>query len=90
MKCKLCPEDKPVVYIGETSRNLYTRSKEHLEKYVGGSKMEKSFIYKHQADIHDGTEAQFSAKVTGTFRDCLTRQLREGVFIRRSEVPVLN
>ena len=61
MQCKLCPQDKPAIYIGETSRNLYTLCKEHLEKYVGGSKMEKSFIYKHQADIHSGREAQFSA-----------------------------
>ena len=39
---------------------------------------------------HPGDEASFRAKVTARTRDCLTRQVREAVLIRRSQVPVLN
>ena len=30
IECKLCPEGRRPVYIGETARNLYTRAKEHM------------------------------------------------------------
>ena len=30
IECHLCPEGNRQVYIGETSRNLYTRGKEHM------------------------------------------------------------
>ena len=40
--------------------------------------------------MHQGEEAVFMAKVTTRTRDCLTRQVREAVLIRRSQVPVLN
>ena len=33
--CKICPHDGKSVYIGETSRNLFTRGEEHLNKYEG-------------------------------------------------------
>ena len=49
-----------------------------------------SFIVKHQTTVHQGEEAQFKAKVTASTRDCLTRQVKEAVQIRRSKVPVLN
>ena len=39
---------------------------------------------------HQGEVAQFKAKVTDSTRDCLTRQVKEAVQIRRSKVPVLN
>ena len=39
---------------------------------------------KHQMDRHYGAEADFGAKVTGVFRDCLSRQVSEGVYIKRS------
>ena len=45
---------------------------------------------KHQNTMHQGEEPMFSAKVTTRTRDCLTRQVREAVLIRRSQVPVLN
>jgi hypothetical protein len=63
------------VYIGESSRNLYTRSKEHLPRYRSGKLT--SFIVKHQSTAHQGEEANFKAKVTGSTRDCLTRQVTE-------------
>ena len=33
MDCLLCPPGQGSVYIGETSRNLYTRGREHIDKY---------------------------------------------------------
>jgi hypothetical protein len=45
---------------------------------------------KHQAEKHAGVEPNFEARVTNVFRDCLTRQVSEGVSLRRSNVEVLN
>ena len=33
MLCQLCPEGGETEYIGETSRNLYTRASEHISNY---------------------------------------------------------
>ena len=86
--CQLCPEDNQAVYLGETARNLYTRGKEHQRNY---SKEEaESFMYKHQKDRHHGAEANFTAEVKASFKDCLSRQVAEGVHIRRCEKELLN
>jgi hypothetical protein len=50
------------VYVGETSRNLYTRGMEHSKKYEGGK--QDSFLQKHQLEKHQGRPAVFTAKVT--------------------------
>ena len=47
-------------------------------------------MLKHQNDKHSGEEPNFKASVTARTRDCLARQVREAVLIRRSQVPVLN
>ena len=88
VECQLCPDDTKSVYIGETSRNLYTRSREHLSRYRAGTAT--SFMAKHQTELHQGEDARYEARVTATTRDCLTRQVREAVLIRRSQVNVLN
>ena len=58
-------------------------SLEHISNYQSGSA--DSFILKHQNNKHGGEEP-----VTARTRDCLTRQVREAVLIRRSQVPILN
>ena len=88
IKCNLCPDDAQSVYIGETARNLFTRSKEHVQNY--GRQYKESFMRNHQIESHYGAEADFGAKVTGVFRDCLTRQVSEGVWIKRTPHKVLN
>ena len=88
VECQLCPDGERSVYIGESSRNLFTRSKEHLARYRSGKLT--SFIVKHQNTAHQGEEAKFKAKVMTSNRDCLTRQVTEAVHIRRCQVPVLN
>ena len=87
MRCGTCQDETPV-YIGESSRNLYTRAKEHRQAYRRGG--DNSFMAKHQAEKHQGERGVFTAKVVKTFKDCLTRQISEGIYIRRSEVPVMN
>ena len=88
IECELCPDGEKGVYIGESSRNLYTRSKEHLSRHRTGALT--SFMVKHQASAHQGEDASYKARVTASTKDCLTRQVREAVLIRRSRVPVLN
>ena len=84
IQCQLCP----AVYIGESSRNLFTRCQEHLNTFK--SEGANSFMKKHQDQDHRGVEPVYTAKVTSLTRDCLTRQVREAVLIRRSQVQVLN
>ena len=95
MECRLCKEETDrqtdadrTVYIGETSRNLFTRGQEHLYKYETADS--ESFMAKHQEENHDDRPAVFDAKVTGMYRDCLSRQVAEGVSIRRCRTKVLN
>ena len=87
VECNLCQGDRSV-YIGESARNLYTRGSEHKQKYDSNS--EGSFLTKHQQEKHRGMAAEFAAKVTGTYRDCLSRQISEGVFIRRCDAMLMN
>ena len=85
IECMLCPPDKRSSYIGETSRNLYTRALEHQN-----SKEDEGFMNKHMKECHPGEERNFVARVTHTNKDCLTRQIREGSLISNSKVPLLN
>ena len=85
IECKLCPEEERSVYIGETARNLYTRALEHEN-----NKEDEGFMNRHMRECHEGEERHFIAKVTHTNQDCLSRQTREGVLIRRSSRNLLN
>ena len=88
IECGLCQGADRSVYVGESARNLYTRGIEHSKKYEGGKT--DSFLYKHQQDKHQGGEALYSAKVTGTYKDCLSRQVAEGVEMRRCTSNLMN
>ena len=74
--------DIPTVYIGETSRSIYERSKEHWE---GVKKMcSKNHMVKHQMLEHEGElEPNFTMRVKGYFKTALARQVAEAVWIRR-------
>ena len=63
LECLLGPENRKSVYIGESSRNLYTRSKEHLSRYRQDNI--SSFIRKHQDSEHGGQEPDYKARVIG-------------------------
>ena len=88
VECQMCPVGSKSQYVGETSRNLFTRCTEHEANYNSGS--QKSFMLKHQTAEHQGMAGHYTAKVTANIRDCLNRQVREAVEIKRSQVPVLN
>ena len=47
-------------------------------------------MLKHQENYHQGMQGAYTAKVTASGSDCLTRQVREAVHIRRCEVIVMN
>ena len=88
VECQLCQPGQKSLYHGETARNLYTRGKDHQNNYR--KRTAKSFMLRHQVEKHQNTAGSYTAKVTGTAKDCLTRQVREAVHLRRSEVPTLN
>ena len=88
IECQLCPVGSKSVYHGETARNLYTRGTDHEGNYR--TKKEKLFMLKHQNKEHQGSPGIYTAKVTATAKDCLTRQVREAVHLRRCDVPTMN
>ena len=93
IECKLCPEDKRPVYIGETSRNLYTRGREHVRSgnsRVDSGSGESCFIKRHMEEHHEGMRGKFAGRVTHNNKDSLSRQVREGVLIRRSNRELMN
>ena len=47
-------------------------------------------MLKHQDSAHHGEDGDYRAKVTANTRDCLTRQVKEAVMIRRIRVQILN
>ena len=71
---------------------LYTRAKEHMgdENRVGTEERESGFARKHMEQRHQGMESSFRAKVTKVNKDSMSRQVREGVMIRRSTREMLN
>ena len=83
LECQQCPDGGKSKYIGESSRNLFTRGKEHESNLRKRSP--KSFMLKHQQQMHQGAAGHYTAQVTGSSRDCLTRQVMEAVKIRRCQ-----
>ena len=81
--CKKCPETNK--YTGETSRNFYTRDLEHRDK-----KNKNSWMHSHQQEKHEGTDPDFEIKVERMYKDPLSRQASEAVYIRRTNGNVLN
>ena len=72
------------VYIGESHNNFMTKSAQHKDKFHSRSK-DESFIHKHQVSKHGGQPPNMKMKVLKTFRDNLTRQITESVYIFSTE-----
>ena len=69
-------------YIGESSRSLYERAKEHWNDYKDlsfQSHMLKHYFLEHE-DIRM-EDLEFGIKVTGTYRSAMERQVEEAVKI---------
>ena len=88
IECQLCPDEARSKYIGESARNLFTRGVEHVDRYRTQSP--QSFMKKHQDSVHQGEEGVYEAKVTSRTRNCMTRQVKEAVLLRKCQVPDLN
>ena len=69
------------IYVGESSRSLFERSKEHIKS--GEEKREESFIAKHWQESHPDMRKvpEFRFKIVRSYRDPLTRQVGESVRI---------
>ena len=71
------------VYIGESSRNIVTRSLEHANKYA--KKNSDSFILKHQNEFHNGEPARMKVSFVKSFKDPMSRQISESVHIFKTQ-----
>ena len=88
--CQVCLKNgsSDGIYIGESGRSLYERSKEHLED--AKNHKDSSHIWKHWALCHQDLMVQpvFKFKVIRVHKSCLDRQLHEAVKI--AECGTLN
>ena len=84
------PSHPPSIYVGETSRSLFERGKEHWKSFK--NKQEVSHILKHHQVHHGGIgDPSFHLRPVGFFKSALTRQVAEAVLIQEwGEDIVLN
>ena len=76
------------IYVGETARSLYERTREHVRD--GKKRVPDSQIAKHWDDHHLGDEMpHFRFRIVKRFQDSLSRQVSESVRIDMRE-EVLN
>ena len=82
MKQEELVDKEPALYVGETSRSIQERSKEHWEDVRG--KKEDSHMIRHQIMEHGAANPpKFIMRVVGYHRSALSRQISEAVRIRR-------
>ena len=69
------------MYIGETTRNIHTRSNEHFRAMK--NKNTNSWMFKHLKNYNGGdvSKADFKWKVIGSFKKPILRQLSEAIEI---------
>ena len=73
--------EHPVIYVGETSRSILERAKEH---WAGcGKSQEDNHKFRHQSLMHSGESAKFTMRVVESLQSALSRQVSEAVRIRR-------
>ena len=103
-ECTLCEADKKAgkgkeehslqdgrgVYVGESSRSIYERAKEHESDR--NKNAEESHQIKHWLTSHEDLLAppKFKFKIVTSFQDPLTRQLSEAVRIELRGEDILN
>ena len=74
-------EGAPSLYVGESSRSIQERAKEHWG--AARRKEEDSHMHKHQTLVHAREAPKFLFKLISSHRTPLSRQIREAVRIRR-------
>ena len=76
-------------YIGETSRNAYSRGVEHLADITNQHGPPKRFC-KHHRDFHPSSEISFKMNVNNYFRDdAMIRQISESIAIEKTNTEKL-
>ena len=71
----------PSIYVGETSRSLMERAREHHDDYK--KTKEDSHMTKHWANSHPGpVKPKFHQYIIGSFKSSLERQVAEAVRIQ--------
>ena len=84
--CQLPPckpadsEESRSCYHGETSKNIFTRGKQHWENQFNPKK--QSFIRDHQQQDHEGAPANFKIKVLSKHPDPMSRVIAEAMNIK--------
>ena len=74
----------PSLCVGESSRTIREKSKEHWGAYRGSQKAkEGSHIFKHQELYHPGEEPVFVMRAVEFFKTALSRQTGEAIRIQR-------
>ena len=83
-------ESRLGIYIGESSRSLFERSKEHIKDAINFKA--DSHIIKHWILTHpvSDTMPPMSIRIQETYSDCLSRQLGEALKIHFSNDTLLN
>ena len=88
LRCHLCNicyrytcnyPDCQASYVGESSKNMYTRHLGHVYKYE--KKDGSSWMQNHQVQAHEGAPADFAIKILSSHKDALSRQTAESVRI---------
>ena len=64
---------RPALYVGESSRSIAERGKEHWASYRGSK--EDSHVLKHQVMEHGAAPAKFILRVVGSYQTALARQV---------------
>ena len=86
--CPVCQQEGlSAVMHGETGKSARVRIGQHLDAYEKGK---NSNLYEHCAEKHNGQAVKFECKVTGVFKDPLSRQLDEALRIQREDGLTLN
>ena len=96
--CNICKlMGKKVQYLGESSRAMMERTREHLEDAGAmvdeNKKKRKSHIREHWEDAHGGRKTEFIFKLEKRCRSAFERQLTEAVLIsswKRQGITLLN
>ena len=81
ISCSKCEK----VYIGETSKNAFTRGKQHTRQLQ--TKDKQSVLYRHLEQDHkeERETPEFKMKILKSHRSALDRQVTEAIMIDRKE-----
>ena len=74
-------DDTPTLYVSESSRSVFERSREHWGAWRNNK--EDSHMLRHQRAEHGGGDPDFIMRVVRHFKSALSRQVGEAVRIRR-------